>query len=205
MMKNKQIIVIVLIATVLISLGFLIISRTNVSNIFEGGTRKFTTTIIVKTKSFAPGIPIKIESILPQFTQPIKLGDEIDIIFKVSVDSSYGMAKNVTATIAFPEGLVFVGGTQSWNGDLKPDEPISFDTKIKIIKTGNWTLEAVAEYPLGGLSKYVDRDKICFSITQNEVIIAQGEDACLQMFSISECKDTTLPDGTIIRCTSITH
>lgn len=168
----------------------------------HSSTGNFTTTIITKTKAFAPSIPIKIESILPTITQPIKLDDEIDILFKISVDPSYGTAENVTVTITIPEGLVFVGGTQNWNGDLKPDEPISFDTKIKIIKTGNWTLEAVAEYPLGGLSKYVDRDKICFSITQNEIIIAQGEDACLQMFSISECKDIVLPDGTAIRCTS---
>lgn len=153
------------------------------------------TTVITKTKSFAPGIPIKIESILPERIQPIKLNDEIDIIFRVSVEPSYGVIENVTATVTISEGLILVGGTQNWNGDLKPDEPISFNTKIKIIKTGDWMVEAVANEPITEHGVYLDRDKICISVTDSETIIAHGD--CV---SIPECKDTVLPDGTIIRC-----
>jgi hypothetical protein len=164
---------------------------------------KFKTAVITKPKSFAPGIPIKIESILPEFNKSVRLNDEIQITFRVSVDPTYGRARNVTANVSLPEGLMFAGGNISWNGNLEPDSPINFEAKIKIFKIGNWTLEAVALYPLGGGSLYLDREKICFSITQNETIIAQGEDACLLMLSIPECKDMVLPDGTIIKCSTV--
>lgn len=157
-----------------------------------------TTMIITKTKSFAPGIPIKIESILPTLTQPLKLNDEIDITYTLSVEPSYGTAKNVTATVTLPEGVEFVNGTLNWNGDLELNEPTSFNTKVKIIKTGDWTVEARADYPLGNGSLYLDRDSICISIKDNEVIIAHG--SC---DTIPECKDVVLPDGTVVKCTRI--
>jgi len=163
-----------------------------------------TTLIITKTKSFAPGIPIKIESILPTFDQPINLNDDINIIYVVSVEPSYGTAENVTAIITLPEGVEFVDGTLNWNGNLTPDETISFNTKIKIIKTGNWTLEARADYPLGEGSFYGDRDSICISIKDNEVIIAHGDKSRIDSCdTIPECKDIVLPDGTVIKCTRI--
>lgn len=152
-------------------------------------TTLITTTSIKPTtttiKSFVPGIPIKIELLVSPFTttttmiipgSPAEIGgSKINLIAKVSVDPSYGEAKNTTAKIVLPEEIEFVSGDLIWNEDLKPNQPISFSAIVKTKQVGNWTIEAIAEYPLGPGSRYVDTDKSCISAYEDKFTITSGE------------------------------
>ena len=57
-------------------------------------------------------------------------------------------APNSIAQIKLPEGFELVSGDLLWRGDVTKSSRKSFNATIKSVKTGNWTIEAVAESEL---------------------------------------------------------
>lgn len=57
-------------------------------------------------------------------------------------------APNTMAQIKLPEGFELVSGDLLWRGDVTKSSQKSFNATIKSVKTGNWTIEAIAESKL---------------------------------------------------------
>ena len=73
-------------------------------------------------------------------------------------------ASNARAKILLPEGLVFLSGDLSWNGELIENRTQSIHAKVRAVKTGNWTIIGAA----GG------NDYIYLSIQENEGYITES-------------------------------
>lgn len=56
---------------------------------------------------------------------------------------------NFSASILLPEGLEFVSGNLSWQGEVNEDEPIQFKAVVKAVKTGTWLVRALPQQGSG--------------------------------------------------------
>ncbi|KCZ71274.1 S-layer like family, C-terminal region [Candidatus Methanoperedens nitroreducens] len=70
-----------------------------------------------------------------------KLNQTVELLFTVNPHTSF---PNTSIQIQLPEGFVLVNGDLSWRGDLAKNETKRIQAFIKAIKTGNWTIVALA-------------------------------------------------------------
>ena len=81
-------------------------------------------------------------------------------------------APNTTAQITLPEGFELVSGNLSWHGDIVANGQKSFSAIIKSAKTGNWTIEARARYPISN-GWYVGSDYLYISVSKDTALVSK--------------------------------
>lgn len=95
----------------------------------------------------APRTPITISLSIPP---TIGLNETVDVAIIVN---SILDAPNTRVDLILPEGVVLVSGNPTWDVDLTANTPVIFSAKIKMIKTGNWEIKAIAK-------KVIDQENI---------------------------------------------
>ncbi|MBI2578075.1 MAG: hypothetical protein HYW26_00010 [Candidatus Aenigmarchaeota archaeon] len=104
---------------------------------------------------YVASTPAGIEQIFQKelvlFESP-SLNKPVGISFTVQAEIAPKRPVNGTVKILLPEGFELVAGNLSWSGEMERGEVITLNATIKAVKTGDWTIEAVAKIfgPYGG-------------------------------------------------------
>jgi len=95
----------------------------------------------------APSLPIKAQL---SFSEPPILGKTVQLTATFNVRESYNRdAYNVTARIILPEGFEKIGGDLEWQGDFIRGNTYTLNATVKAVKTGDWKIEARADFSPG--------------------------------------------------------
>ncbi len=89
--------------------------------------------------SSSPSTPLLINFTMakaPKVSEPVSI--------KVTVRSVLD-APNTTANLDLPAAVSMISGTSSFKGDLKKNEPVTFEAVIRFMSEGDWTVRAVAK------------------------------------------------------------
>ncbi len=112
----------------------------------------------------SPGYPIKATL---SFSDKPLLNKPVTLTLKIK---SLGVSlSGVSAKIELPDGISFISGDLSWNGDLTENEERSIGAVVKSSKTGFYEIKASAlssSYPGEGA-----QDAINVEVTENDAII----------------------------------
>ena len=98
---------------------------------------------------YVASTPAGIEQIFQKelvlFESP-SLNKPVGISFTVQAEIAPKRPVNGTVRILLPEGFELVEGNLSWKGEMKRGEIITLNATIKAVKTGEWTIQAVAGF-----------------------------------------------------------
>lgn len=98
------------------------------------------------------------------FSHVPKLNEPVDLTMMVfsKVDSP-----GTVASISLPESAELLDGSPSWRGDLKAKEPVFIGARLKIIKEGDWVIEAKAQRCLGEGENWGDIEQVSLHVGEN--------------------------------------
>lgn len=96
----------------------------------------------------APRVPI---SVGLDISRAPALGETAELTFTMTSLYRYTFS-NFSGEIVLPEGLEYVSGNLSWEGDLLPNQTVQFKALVKAVKTGEWF---VYGRPAGGYSDQI--------------------------------------------------
>jgi len=82
-------------------------------------------------------------------------------------------APNTTAQITLPEGFELISGNLSWHGDIVANGQESFNVVIKSVKTGIWTIEAGAGYPIIPYDWCGASDYLFISVSEDTALVSK--------------------------------
>jgi len=112
--------------------------------------------------------PISVDLSISPFSEPKGLGSKAELT--VTVTSVWDV-NNLSAQIDLPEGISFVSGNLTWSGDLHENIPANFQAIIEAANVGNWTIKATARWYLTSDSWYGDIDRLCVSVSEDEISV----------------------------------
>lgn len=108
-----------------------------ISTIFVGGC--IVQVPFVQDDEEPPGSPyLPIETTL-SISNPLALGETAELTVTFSAELN---ASDISTSIELPEGLEYVSGDLSWNGDVFENEQVQFSAVVKAVKTGTWLVMA---------------------------------------------------------------
>ena len=119
-----------------------------------------TPTPIISASS-EPSPPITVKLILskaPMLNEEVELDCIVNSIFD---------AVDTTVSADFPDSVVIVTGQLDWKGDLEANNPVTFNTTIKIVKEGQVTLKVKAASVQSNGDVWADAAYIYLTVKQD--------------------------------------
>ncbi len=104
-----------------------------------------TVTNQIPDKMEPPSTPISVHVKIPRLPALNSVVD-VSIVVQSILD-----VPNTEVKLNLPDGISLVSGKSTWNVNLKENVPTTLSAKIKVIKNGNWEIEAAAK-------KIIDKD-----------------------------------------------
>lgn len=133
-----------------------------------------------------PGWPVwpldMVKLFISNVTEPIGVGSEA--VLTVIVTSPYNVS-NVTVRLDllqviddWPIGIVFIGNSTTWNGDLRANISINFNTRIKTVEVGYARIKATTTWyyePLDEPMKLQDGNwnSVWILVSENGIEVSQ--------------------------------
>jgi len=111
-------------------------------------------------ESASPSVPLNVHLVVETVSEFLSF--EKRLRMSVTTEAVVELS-NVRVTVDLASGLKVVEGPLSWQGDLEPNDPVSFNLEVKATKRDQWILvEANAAYDASeqyGIY-YVDTEKL---------------------------------------------
>lgn len=125
------------------------------------GTPKIDQWVPVNTDPADGTSPLEVRLI---FSHIPKLNEPVDLTMMIfsKVDSPGTLAR-----IGLPESAELLEGNPSWRGDLIAKEPVFIGARLKIIKEGDWVIEAKAQRCLGEGEDWGDIERVSLHVGEN--------------------------------------
>lgn len=118
----------------------------------------------------APSLPIEARL---SFSEPPILGKPVEVTATFNLIEIYeDVARDVTARIILPEGFELVSGGVEWYGDFFPGDSYTLDATVKSVKTGDWKIEARAEFSPGEGSYLVGSTVLYVSVSETGATVS---------------------------------
>ncbi len=161
---------------------------------------------VTRDRKEAPTISTSVEL---SFSDEPVLGKEVTLTMKVTNHNQYIRRKEVDAQILLPEGIQFIDGNLSWHGILPENSVREIKAKVKAVREGEWTIEAVAmRFPRG--DKEIAVGKLYLEISQNKAevsdqITIKREDSSKQTKAVPVEELKARPNGTSVPYLSFTR
>lgn len=114
-----------------------------------------------------------------------KLNQIVELTFTVTSQIDF---PNMSIEIQLPDGFSFVGGNLSWKGYIAKKETKITQTTIKAVKTGNWTIIALARNirQIDNFTEIEGKADVLFISVSNDTAIVSKEEPIFSRLPMDE-------------------
>jgi hypothetical protein len=88
------------------------------------------------------------------------------ITIRLKIHSAFD-AKNTTAAIVLPEGIMKVDGSLEWQGDLEREKPIELLARIKFLQSGKFSISGFAKHVIDEENSWGDVDYVYLNVIED--------------------------------------